>query len=76
MCTKVDMEDLMTIHHEMGHIQYFMQYSGLPTPFRKGANFGFHEAVGDVMELSVSTPEHLNKIGLLDDVVQDTGIKG
>ena len=28
---------------------------------------GFHEAVGDVIALSVSTPEHLQKIGLLDD---------
>ena len=26
---------------------------------------GFHEAIGDIMELSVSTPEHLNEIGLL-----------
>ncbi|XP_060075065.1 uncharacterized protein LOC132554771 [Ylistrum balloti] len=72
MCTKVDMEDLMTIHHEMGHIQYFLLYKDQPIAFRKGANNGFHEAVGDVMELSVSTPEHLHKIGFLEDVVQDT----
>lgn len=26
---------------------------------------GFHEAIGDTMALSVSTPSHLNKIGLL-----------
>ena len=25
---------------------------------------GFHEAIGDVMELSVSTPEHLFEVGL------------
>ncbi|XP_033759589.1 uncharacterized protein LOC117341835 [Pecten maximus] len=72
MCTKVDTEDLMTIHHEMGHIQYFLQYKDRPIPFRKGANNGFHEAVGDVMELSVSTPEHLHKIGFLDNLVHDT----
>ncbi|XP_021364030.1 angiotensin-converting enzyme-like [Mizuhopecten yessoensis] len=72
MCTKVDMEDLMTIHHEMGHIQYFLQYKDLPISFRNGANNGFHEAVGDVMELSVSTPEHLRKIGFLDNVVHDS----
>ncbi|XP_069120838.1 angiotensin-converting enzyme-like [Argopecten irradians] len=71
MCTKIDMEDLMIIHHEMGHIQYFLQYKELPVPFRKGANNGFHEAVGDVMELSVSTPEHLQKIGLIDNIVED-----
>jgi hypothetical protein len=27
---------------------------------------GFHEAVGDVMSLSVSTPKHLREIGLLE----------
>lgn len=27
---------------------------------------GFHEAVGDVLALSVSTEKHLKKIGLLD----------
>jgi len=26
---------------------------------------GFHEAVGDTIALSVSTPQHLEKIGLL-----------
>ena len=28
---------------------------------------GFHEAVGDVIALSVSTPEHLHKLGLLQE---------
>ena len=30
----------MTIHHEMGHIQYFLQYKDQPVPFRDGANPG------------------------------------
>ena len=34
---------------------------------------GFHEAIGDVMALSVATPEHLHKIGLLDKVENDDG---
>lgn len=34
---------------------------------------GFHEAVGDVMSLSVSTPKHLYTIGLLDKLENDTG---
>ena len=34
---------------------------------------GFHEAVGDVISLSVSTPDHLHKIGLLDNVTNDNG---
>uniref|UniRef100_A0A8C0I3B3 Angiotensin-converting enzyme n=1 Tax=Balaenoptera musculus TaxID=9771 RepID=A0A8C0I3B3_BALMU len=64
-CTTVNMEDLVVAHHEMGHIQYFMQYKDLPVTFREGANPGFHEAIGDVLALSVSTPKHLHKINLL-----------
>ncbi|KAJ3641062.1 hypothetical protein Zmor_027585 [Zophobas morio] len=26
MCTNINFEDFIVIHHEMGHIQYFMQY--------------------------------------------------
>ncbi|XP_018022677.1 angiotensin-converting enzyme [Hyalella azteca] len=70
-CTEVNMDYLVTTHHEMGHIQYFIQYRHQPLIFREGANPGFHEAVGDVMSLSVSTPRHLKNIGLLDDIVID-----
>ena len=35
---------------------------------------GFHEAIGDVLALSVSTPEHLMEIGLLPDFEDDPGI--
>ncbi|KAG5677065.1 hypothetical protein PVAND_006849 [Polypedilum vanderplanki] len=65
MCTKVTMGDFVIIHHEMGHIEYHLQYKNLPLPFRNGANEGFHEAVGDTIALSVSSPKHLNRIGLL-----------
>ncbi|KAM6951413.1 angiotensin-converting enzyme isoform 2-T2 [Aplochiton taeniatus] len=67
-CTVVTMDDLITVHHEMGHVQYFLQYKDQPVSFRDGANPGFHEAIGDVLALSVSTPKHLNSIGLLDKV--------
>lgn len=40
MCTKVTMKDLITVHHEMAHIQYFLRYNGLPREFRDGANPG------------------------------------
>ncbi|XP_046684332.1 LOW QUALITY PROTEIN: angiotensin-converting enzyme-like [Homalodisca vitripennis] len=66
MCTRISLEDLKTVHHEMGHIQYFQQYKNQPYVFRNGANSGFHEAVGDTLALSVSTAEHLMKIGLVD----------
>ncbi|XP_069675481.1 angiotensin-converting enzyme-like isoform X2 [Periplaneta americana] len=67
MCTKVNMEDFVTIHHEMGHIQYYIQYKNQPYALRSGANPGFHEAVGDTIALSVSTPQHLEKVGLLQN---------
>lgn len=70
MCTQVNYEDFITIHHEMGHIQYYLQYKHQPITFRSGANPGFHEAVGDTIALSVATPTHLQKIGLLENYVQ------
>ncbi|ODM89574.1 Angiotensin-converting enzyme [Orchesella cincta] len=65
MCTTINQKDFITIHHELGHIQYFMNYRNLPVTFREGANSGFHEAIGDVLALSVRTPKHMEKIGLL-----------
>ncbi|CAG2062078.1 unnamed protein product [Timema podura] len=67
MCTKINMEDFVTIHHEMGHIQYYIQYKDQPDTLRSGANPGFHEAIGDTIALSVATPQHLEKIGLLEN---------
>lgn len=34
------MEDLITVHHEMGHIQYDQQYAHQPAVYRGGANPG------------------------------------
>lgn len=70
------MEDLVVAHHEMGHIQYFMQYKDLPVTFREGANPGFHEAIGDVLALSVSTPKHLHSINLLSSDGDSYGERG
>lgn len=42
-CTDITMRDLIVTHHEMGHIQYFLQYAHQPLVFREGANPGFHE---------------------------------
>ncbi|XP_067620158.1 angiotensin-converting enzyme [Eurosta solidaginis] len=70
-CTRVTMDQLFTVHHELGHIQYFLQYQHLPFVYRTGANPGFHEAVGDVLSLSVSTPKHLELIGLLKNYKRD-----
>ncbi|XP_023805355.1 angiotensin-converting enzyme-like [Oryzias latipes] len=70
-CTKVTMDEFFTVHHEMGHIQYYLQYKNQPVGFRDGANPGFHEAIGDLMALSVSTPKHLHKINLMKSAESD-----
>lgn len=73
MCTKVNMDDFLTVHHEMGHNQYQMAYRNLSYLLRDGANEGFHEAVGEIMSLSAATPEHLKSLGLLaPDFVYDS----
>lgn len=61
-CTQINQKDFVTVHHEMGHIQYYIQYANKSLPFRQGANPGFHEAIGDLIALSVSTPQHLVKV--------------
>ncbi len=64
MCVRINHEDLITIHHELGHIYYFSQYYKLPLLLQEGANDGFHEAIGDAVALSV-TPAYLARVGLL-----------
>lgn len=39
-CTEVTKEQFITAHHEMGHIEYFLQYKDQPVKFREGANDG------------------------------------
>jgi peptidyl-dipeptidase A len=63
-CLAPTEEDLYTIYHELGHVYYFLSYASQPYLFRDGANDGFHEAVGDTINLSV-TPAYLSKIGLI-----------
>ncbi len=70
MCIKIDEEDLITIHHELGHDYYFHQYHTLPMLFQNGANDGFHEGIGDTLALSV-TPGYLKNAKLLDKVPEN-----
>mmetsp|Transcript_1664 Transcript_1664/g.6191 ORF Transcript_1664/g.6191 Transcript_1664/m.6191 type:complete len:458 (-) Transcript_1664:3448-4821(-) len=64
MCMKVNQEDFMTVHHELGHIYYYMTYRDLPAIFREGANDGFHEAIGDTINLSSFTDSYLEHLRL------------
>lgn len=78
MCIKVNGDDFVTIHHELGHNYYQRAYNKKPLLYRNGANDGFHEAIGDFVALSI-TPDYLVSIGLLDQskvpsADKDTGL--
>ena len=64
MCTRVNADDFITVHHELGHNYYQRAYNQQPFLYLDSANDGFHEAIGDMIALSV-TPEYLVQIGLL-----------
>jgi peptidyl-dipeptidase A len=66
-CLTPTEEDLYTIYHELGHVYYYISYAAQPYLFRDGANDGFHEAVGDTVNLSV-TPAYLARVGLIRPV--------
>ena len=66
MCIERNAEDFSVIHHELGHIFYYQAYSHLPDIFQSGANDGFHEAVGDLLTLSI-TPDYLKKIDMVSE---------
>lgn len=66
MCTEVTSSDFGTVHHELGHIFYYTHYKDQSILFQTGANDGFHEAIGDAVDLSL-TPKYLTQIGLLDE---------
>ncbi len=72
MCTSDNnFDDLNTIHHELGHIQYYQHYKHLPFVFREGANDGFQEAIGELMAMSGATPKHLYALKLTNELIED-----
>jgi len=68
-CIEPTQEQLMTVYHELGHVFYYLSYQGQPFLFQGGANDGFHEAIGDTVNLSM-TPAYLHQIGLTGAVKQ------
>jgi len=67
MCIEGTFDDLVTIHHELGHNYYNHYYTTLPVIFQAGAHDGFHEAIGDALVLSI-TPAYLQQLGLIEEV--------
>jgi peptidyl-dipeptidase A len=64
MCIKPNAGDFVTIHHELGHNYYQRAYNKQDPLHLNGANDGFHEAIGDMIALSI-TPEYLVQINML-----------
>jgi peptidyl-dipeptidase A len=63
-CIYVTEEDLYTIYHELGHIYYNLSFIDQPYVYQTSAHDGFHEAIGDTINLSM-TEGYLAGIGLL-----------
>ncbi|MGB5592364.1 MAG: M2 family metallopeptidase [Gammaproteobacteria bacterium] len=63
-CIETTQEQFETVHHELGHIYYYLAYNDLPNLYRKGAHDGFHEGIGDTLNLSM-TPGYYARIGLI-----------
>jgi peptidyl-dipeptidase A len=66
-CVEANEEQLATLHHELGHIYYYLMYKDVRPFFKGGAHDGFHEAIGDTIVLSM-TPDYLKAKGLVDSV--------
>ncbi len=56
-----------TVHHEYGHVYYFLAYSNdeVPPLLRNGANRAFHEAVGSLLGLAAMQKPFLEHLELL-----------
>lgn len=72
MCIRIDDDSFRTIHHELGHIYYYLAYKDLPVLYNGSANDGFHEAIGDTIQLSI-TNKYLKDIGLLKTLPNKSG---
>ncbi|MGB0360398.1 MAG: M2 family metallopeptidase [Endozoicomonas sp.] len=71
MCIQRTEKGFHVVHHELGHNFYQRAYRRQPFLYQRGANDGFHEAIGDTIALSV-TPKYLKEIGLLDKVPDES----
>lgn len=70
MCIEPVHEDLTTVYHELGHLYYDLSYNVQEPIFQGAAHDGFHEAIGDTIELAM-TPEYLQSQGLVGEVATD-----
>lgn len=66
-----------TVHHEYGHIYYYMIYSNPKVPFllREGANRAYHEALGSMLGLAAMQKPFLDGLGLIPPGAQSDEMK-
>lgn len=67
MSIEANTEWYETVHHELGHIYYYMAYTTpeVPVLLREGANRAYHEAIGTQMGLAAMQKPFLEGLGLI-----------
>jgi peptidyl-dipeptidase A len=67
MSVEPNTEWFETVHHELGHIYYYMNYTNdsVPPVLREGANRAFHEAMGSMIGMAAMQKPFLQGKGLL-----------
>jgi len=65
MCIRVTRSQFTTVYHELGHDFYNLAYAHQPFLFRRGADEGFHEGIGDFIALSATSPGYYKQIGIV-----------
>jgi peptidyl-dipeptidase A len=67
MSVEPNSEWFETVHHELGHIYYYMAYTNpdVPPILREGANRAFHEAFGSMIGMAAMQKAFLENKGLL-----------
>ena len=74
MSVEPNTEWFETVHHELGHVYYYINYTNdsVPPVLRKGANRAFHEAMGSMNGMAAMQKPFLQGKGLLaPDVKSD-----
>ncbi|EKD51065.1 MAG: hypothetical protein ACD_62C00354G0001 [uncultured bacterium] len=68
MSIKPDYDWFTTIHHELGHIYYYITYAvpSVPPLLRDSPTSGFHEAITTFNQLAVSQRSYLTSYGITE----------
>ena len=67
MSVEPNTEWFETVHHELGHVYYYINYTNdsVPPVLREGANRAFHEAMGSMIGMAAMQKPFLQGKGLL-----------